>query len=310
MKKIDTHCHLYPPEYMNEVGKRNLFKTNKPPVWISLDERINKMDAYGIETQVLSLSNPLTYFGDDGLNLHLAQLTNDYISDTCRKNPARFKQFAILPLENIKNAMDELDRVRKSPGFAGLVIGAHINGKRLASPEFITFFEEVNRMGTIIFVHPVWPVGIEKENEYRDFYRSVGFLWETTMAIGRLAISGYFERYPKIKWILSHLGGTIPFVYTSFDVCQKRNPNNEPMAPQPASEYLRKIYVDTARHFTEPILNCAIDLYGEDHIVFGSDIPFAYDVTKMNIEMLDRSEYPIQTKQKICYENARGLLNK
>ena len=128
------------------------------------------------------------------------------------------------------------------------------------------------------------------------------------MAVGRMALSGFFEKYRNIQWIFSHLGGTLPFVYTSMDMCQKRNPAKEHMAPKPASSYFRNLYVDTGRLITAPILNCAIDLYGKEHIVFGSDLPFAYDVTSLNVPRLEGLDLPGLTKEMICFENAKRLL--
>ena len=309
MKKIDTHCHLFTQEYVDELNKRSLFNIRtRPPVWTSAEARIADMDKLGIERQVLSLSNPLVYFPDDGLNLHLAQMINDFLAEVCHKHPDRFSGFVAVPLGNVKHATDELKRALKAPGMLGVVVGTHVRGKILASPEFLPFFEEVNRLGVPIFIHPVSPLGIEKVQEYQDLHRSVGFLWETTMTVGRLALSGVFEKYQNIDWILSHLGGTIPFVYTSLDMCQKRNPAKEYVPPKPASEYLRRLYVDAARHLTMPILACALDLYGEDHIMFGSDIPFAYDVASQNVPALESFNISDQLKQRICYQNAQRLL--
>ena len=87
-----------------------------------------------------------------------------------------------------------------------------------------------------------------------------------------------------------------------------RNPAKEYMPPKPASEYLKQLYVDTARHLTIPILNCALDLYSEEHILFGSDIPFAYDVAKLNVTRLEKFNLPQVFKQKLCYENTKKLL--
>ncbi len=308
MRKIDTHCHLFPPAYVDELNRRGLFKVRtRPPVWDSTEARIADMDRLGIERQVLSLSNPLVFFEDDSLNLCLAQMVNDAIGEVCRQHPDRFSGFIAVPLAKVQDAINELHRAIKYPNMVGVVVAAHIRGKALGSEEFLPFFEEVNRSGLTIFIHPVSPVGIEKVTQYQDFCRSVGFLWETTMAVGRLALAGVFEKYPNIKWLLSHLGGALPFVYTSMDMCQQRNPANEYVPAKPLSEYFRQLYVDTARHMTEPILNCALDLYGDEHIVYGSDIPFAYDVTRLNLVKLNELNLTRRQKQKLCYQNAQKL---
>jgi aminocarboxymuconate-semialdehyde decarboxylase len=310
MKKIDLHCHFYPPDYVDEIEKRKLFEVRtRPRSWTSVEARIGDMEQYGIERQVLSLSAPFVYFEDDELNLHLAQMINDFVATTCRQHPDRFSGFVAVPLRNLKDAMDEMKRALKLPGMLGVGVASHIKGKVLTSAEFAPFFEELNRLGLPVMVHPEYPLGIGTVQDYQDFYRSMGFLWETTMSVGRMALSGFFETYKNIRWIFSHLGGTLPFVYTSMDMCQKRNPGKEVMAPQPASSYFRNLYVDTARLVTGPILNCALDLYGKEHIMFGTDMPFAYDVASLNVPRLEGLEIPQSTKQMICYENAKKLLN-
>jgi predicted TIM-barrel fold metal-dependent hydrolase len=310
MKKIDLHCHFYPSEYVNEIEKRKLFEVRtRPRPWTSVDARIADMDQYGIERQVLSLSAPFVYFEDDELNLHLAQMINDFLATTCQKHPDRFSGFVAVPLRNINHAMDELKRGLNLSGMIGAGVASHIKGKVLTSPEFAPFFEELDRLGLPVAVHPEYPLGIGNVQDYQDFYRSLGFLWESTMAIGRMALSGFFEKYGNIRWIFSHLGGALPFVHTSMDMCQKRNPGKEVMAPKPASSYFRNLHVDTARLVTGPILNCAMDLYGKEHIVFGSDLPFAYDVTSLNVPRLEGLDISPETKQMICTENAKKLLN-
>ena len=308
MKKIDVHCHLYPKEYVEEVKKRNLFTTHSLPEWKSAEDRIAVMDRFGIERQVLSPSSPFTYFEDDGLNLYLSRAINGLMLGICSKYPDRFSGFINVPLCNVKQTIDELKHFIKARGILGVSVGANIHGKPLVSPEFAPFWDEVNRLSLPVMIHPVSPIGIDNVGEYKDFYRSVGFLWETTMAVGRMALSGFFDSYPNITFILSHLGGALPFVYTSMDMCQKRNPTKEFVPSRPLSEYFRRLYVDSARLLTVPILTCAIDLYGEKGIMFGSDIPFACDVTQLNIPRIEGFDISEQLRQKILYENAKRLL--
>jgi predicted TIM-barrel fold metal-dependent hydrolase len=308
MNKVDVHCHFFPPQYVPEVDKRHYFKTRPlPPVWDSSGTRIAYLNKVGIGRQVLSLSSPLVYFNDDSFNLFLSQMANDFLMDICRQAPDRFSGFYVVPLRKIKDAMDELNRIKNAPHMEGIVIGTHIDGKELSSAEFVPFFEEANRQTLTIFLHPVPQVGIENIQEYRDFFRSLGFLWETTTAVARMAISGVFEKYPNITWILSHLGGTIPFVYTSFDIGQKRNYAKEYVPPEPISRYLRKLYVDTARQISAPILECAVDLYGPDHILYGTDLPFAYEVTELNVTLFEKLPLSTQLKEQIFSRNAEKL---
>jgi aminocarboxymuconate-semialdehyde decarboxylase len=310
VKKIDVHCHFYPAEYVQEIERRKLFEVRtRPKIWESVDARIADMDNFSIERQVLSLSAPFVYFEDDELNLHLSRTINDFLIDITDHYPDRFSGIIAVPLRNIKHALDELKRAVTAPGIVGVGIASHIKGRMLTSAEFAPFFEEVDRLAIPVMVHPEYPLGIGKVNDYQDFYRSMGFLWETTMAVGRMALSGFFEKYKSINWMFCHLGGALPFLYTSMDMCQKRNPGKEHVAPKPVSSYLRNLYMDTARLVTAPILDCAIDLYGKEHILFGTDIPFAYDVASLNVPRLDALDLPEPTRQMISYKNAQKLFN-
>lgn len=313
MKKIDMHCHFYPKKYSDELEKRDLLRVMRPPVWESTEARIADMDKFDIERQVLSPSTPFAYFEDDELTLYLARLNNDAMIDICKKYPDRFAGFINVPLGNVKNSIDEVKRLLNAPGVLGVGLGSHIRGKPLASPEFAPFFDEVNRLGLPVTIHPNFPAGIENVQEYKHFFQSVGFLWETTMAVGRMAITGMLERLPNITWILSHLGGALPFVYTSMDMCQKRDATSwgmgkNAMPPKPLSEYIRKMYVDAARVVTRPILVCAIDLYSEGHVMFGSDIPYAYDATSINIPRIEGLDLSGKFKENFFYHNAKKLL--
>lgn len=314
MKKIDMHCHFYPKEYVAEINKRNLFDIHGMPLWESAESRIAEMDRFDIERQALSPSSPFVYFEDDDLNLYLAQASNDALADVCRKHPNRFSGFINVPLGNVKHAIDELKRMIKAPGIVGVGLGTNIRGKPLSSPEFTPFFEEVNNLAIPITIHPQSPPGfLDNVPKYKDFYRSVGWLWETTMAVGRMALDGVFDRFRNINWSLSHLGGAIPFVYTSMDACWRRDPTKwgqikEDMPPKPLSEYFRRLYVDAPRLITAPILACAIDLYGEEHVMFGTDIPYIYDVISMNINRIEGLHLPRKSQENFFYENAKRLL--
>lgn len=162
MKKIDMQCHFYPREYLSEIEKFQLFESHSVPLWESAEARIADMTKLNIERQVLSLSNPFIDSEDDGLNLSLAQMINDFLADVCRKHPDRFSGFINVPLRNVKHATDELKRAMKAPGMLGVILGAHTHGKPFISPEFTPFFEEVNRLGIPIMIHPTTPPGVRE----------------------------------------------------------------------------------------------------------------------------------------------------
>jgi len=152
--KIDVHCHVKTGEYLNEVerlsgkdAEKVLFDIGIPiPVWDSAESRLAKMDELGIDVEVLSTSLPPQSFGDKA-DLHLAQMTNEFIANLCSKYPSRFKGFANVPLSNPSLATEELNRAINDLGLIGIAVGTYISRIPLTSPEYLTFLAEVNRMG-------------------------------------------------------------------------------------------------------------------------------------------------------------------
>lgn len=324
MKKIDSHCHLTHKEYREELKKRGWVSSvgPLPPTeetqsrnWREYAEaRIANMDKLDIERQVLIC--PISYTSDDEFNHYWAQANNDFLARVCRKYPDRFSGFATVPLQNVSHAIDELKRGIKSPGMVGVVLGSHVGEKMLDFPELMPFYEESNKMGLTIFIHPQLPLGFDKVPEYQrrqwaNLYQFIGFLFDTTMAVSRMAFMGIFERYENINLIVSHLGGVLPFVCHSIDIMREemiRDGKETP--PKPPSEYFKRFYADTGRPLKRATLECALALFGEDHILFGSDMPSwteGFDAPRRIIAAIEALDLPVQTEERIFYGNAKRL---
>lgn len=325
MKKIDTHCHFFNVEFAKELERRGLVTEAASPTigetgsrgWEEYVEAlIAEMDKLDIERQVLSGPRfPSSHFGDDESDLHRAQAGNDFLAEVCRKYPDRFSGFIHVPLDNVSHAIDELQRAMNAQGMVGVSLRSHLGGKMLDSPELMPFYEEANKLGLTILIHPVLPIGFENIPQYQQFspdlYRFIGFLFDTTMAVSRMAYQGIFERYENLNLIVSHLGGMLPFVYPSVDIMWERmRRDNLETPPKPPSEYFKRFYADTARPLTAATLHCALALFGEDHILFGSDMPHWMEVQapKRIISTIEALDLPVPTKEKIFSGNAKRLL--
>jgi len=323
MKKIDTHCCLRYREYQEELERRGwAAEAARPTIgetgsrdWEEYIEAvIADMDKLDIERQVMTCCSTF-HFGDDEFNLYWAQAANDFLAEVCRKYPDRFSGFISVPLGNVSHAIDELQRAMKAQGMVGVLLDSHLGGKMLDSPELMPFYEEANKLGLTIFIHPVLPVGFENIPQYQQFrptiYRFIGFLFDTTMAVSRMAYQGIFERYENLNFIVSHLGGMLPFVYPSVDIMwEKMVREGVETSPKPPSEYFKRFYADTARPLTAATLQCALALYGEDHILFGSDMPHWMEdqAPRRIISKIEALDLPVPTKEKIFSGNAKRLL--
>ena len=325
MKKIDTHCHIHFEEYKKELQKRGWIREGLgPPIPEAASLGIEKyadhiitiMDHLDIERQVLSCPFYYTTQGDDKFHLYWVQAINDFVAEFCSKYPDRFSGFFNLPLNNINHTIDEIHRASKAQGMVGIFLCTHNGEQMLDSPELIPFYEEVNKLGLTLFIHPVLPYAIEQTPGYKEFdrlYRFIGFLFETTIAVTRMVLKGIFEKFEKMNVIASHYGGMIPFVIPSIDILwdkmstiRKGTPSKSP------SEYFKNIYVDTARPLKKTTLQCTIDLVGEDHILFGSDIPNWMERTsnspKRIVSAIEGMGLSAQTEEKIFYGNAKRIL--
>lgn len=313
--KIDVHCHVNTSEYQNEIERLSgkgaeevLFNIGIPiPVWDSVEDRLAKMDELGIDIEVLSTSLPAQSFGDKA-DLHLAQMTNEFIADLCSKYPSRFKGFANVPLSNPSYATEELNRAINDLGLIGIATGTYISRIPLTSTEYLSFFAEVNRMKLPIHLHPSVPFGIDIMTQYH-LGAWIGFLFETTLAASKMVFDGIFERFPDIDLILSHFGGTIPFVVHRMDDGFKGFPEIRENILKLPSEYFRRFYYDTATSFTKASFMCSYDFVGPEKIIFGTDDPFARSrLIEKKISQIEELGLSGEAKEKIYSGNAKEVL--
>jgi len=199
----------------------------------------------------------------------------------------------------------------------GVVLGSHIGERMLDFSELMPFYEELSNRGTTIFIHPQLPLGFDKVPEYQrwqwaNLYQFIGFLFDTTMALSRMAYVGIFEKYENINLIASHLGGLLPFVCPSIDIMwEEMARDGKEIPPKLPSEYFKRFYADTGRPLKRANLECALALFGEDHILFGSDMPNwteGFDAPRRIISAIETIDLPVQTEEKIFYGNAKRLL--
>uniref|UniRef100_A0A831TIS3 Amidohydrolase n=1 Tax=Thermorudis peleae TaxID=1382356 RepID=A0A831TIS3_9BACT len=287
--RIDVHTHVQPPEFLEalvasgryechqddaghivvrEKGARFLTTT---PQMHDPAQRVEEMDASGIDVQIVSVTTPQVYFLQGQACIDLARRCNDYLAGVVQQYPDRFRALASVPLTaGADAAARELERCLDDLGMVGVLVGANIDGRPIDAPEFAPFYEEVNRRGTVMFIHPMVPAGVEVMADYA-LAPLVGFMMDTTLAVARLIFSGFFERFPRVRVLVGHLGASIPYLAGRLDIGYRSYPDCQRI-PCPPSEYIRRLYLDTVS-FHEPALRCALETVGPDRIVFGSDYP-------------------------------------
>jgi len=299
---IDLHVHYYTESYVEAILSADSISTYRRQdgrlvaKWRSgvaltvVDphpgpaERIEMMDQLGIATQLLSVPSPNAYFIESAAAEQLARRTNEEFAGICRDHPGRFESLAMLPLQDVGMAIDVLDWSLGDLGMKGVMILSNIDGKPLDDPSLDAFWEAANDRDLLVYVHPTVPDA--PHHDTNALAIAVGFFSESTLAVARLAYSGVFERYPRIRWVFSHLGGTLPVILPRLDSYWRQFEDCRERAPRPPSEYARDLVFDTASKHGAAI-QCAIDTFGKDRLVFGSDYPHVPGGTGPYIEAIE-----------------------
>ena len=286
---VDLHVHYYTDAYLQAVESapsttvyrrehdgrfvctwRSGVALTVPQPHPGVEQRLELMDQSGIQTQVLSIPSPSTYFLEPQAADTLSRQVNEDLSELCREYPGRFEALAALPMHDTDRALAVLDHALDALGMAGVMILTNIDGVPLDHESFEPFWAAADEKGLLVYVHPTVP-----DAEHLDDFAlaiGVGFLGDTNLALARLAYSGVFERYPRIRWVFSHLGGTIPFMLPRLDNYYRQFPECRERAPRMPSEYIKSLTFDTASSH-RPAIKCAVDTLGLDRLVFGSDYP-------------------------------------
>ena len=326
--KIDIFCHILPEKYKKALDEaapghvQQNINNLLPTLW-DLDHRFRIMDKYGV-MQVLTLSRPPIeeVISDPKKALDLTRRANDEMAEIVLKHPDRFPAaVAAVVLTDVDASLKELERTIIDLRFRGAQIYTNMNGKPLDSPEFEPLFEMMSRYNLPVWIHPTHGV---TANDYSSESGSkyavdgtFGWPYETTMAMTRLVFSGILERYPNLKVITHHCGGMVPFYEQRIIAFQdniemaRRNKDKDRLSGAPI-KYYKKIYADTAIYGNTPGLMLGRAFFGIDHLLFGTDFPFAGQygerVTRQTIAAIEEMDISDGEKKKIFEDNARALM--
>jgi 6-methylsalicylate decarboxylase len=208
--RIDVHHHLFPPAYRAAIGNRAAGQ----PAW-SLAQSVEAMDQGGIATSALSVSSPGVWFGDVPEGRRLSRIVNDYGAMAAKDYPGRFGLFAALPLADIDGSLREIEYALDTLNADGIGLLTSYGDKWLGDAAFAPVWTELNRRKAVIYTHPTTAACCG--NLHNDV-PAVMIEWatDTTRTAASLLFSGTAARYPDIRWILSHGGGTMPFLLSRF----------------------------------------------------------------------------------------------
>jgi aminocarboxymuconate-semialdehyde decarboxylase len=295
MKTIDVHAHAFPAAYLEElasspgpvtaersgdaydlwVGGRHFVRLG--PEFVDLDLRLPAMDAAGVDVQVVSLGPPFLEWVSREEAVEMARLVNDHLVSLSDRSDGRFLPAAALPLQRPDALVEELRRAGDT-GHRMAILPTRSGDVELDDPALVELFQEAERLGMGLFVHPIGRPGTEYMNPYR-LEISIGFTTETTVAAARLLLAGYLDRFPGLKLCLAHLGGSLLWLGSRVEMIRGLLPGASSVTEATMADLMGRLYYDTM--VLDPgQIRYAIERVGASQLLFGTDTPYLDDQTE------------------------------
>ncbi len=270
--RIDVHHHLTPPGYISELGPTGKNVLELPTLGWTPAKAIEEMDAGGVATSITSITTPGLWFGDPASAQRLARACNDYAAKLVSGYPHRFGMFVNLPFPDIEGSLKEIAYGLDVLKADGVSLFTSYGDKWLGDPAFDPVFEELNRRKAVVYTHPTLndccrnlvPGIINSAIEYGT---------DTTRAIGRMVFSGTSQKFPSIKLIWSHAGGTMPYLVGRL-TRMAQTPKYATLLPKGFLPEAQRFYYDTAQAASAPAMAALKMVAPLSHILFGTDFPY------------------------------------
>lgn len=330
MKAIDVHAHLVPRSawraaeagrewhgYRYEpgegvgtfVGGGRRIAFTSPKVRFTPEERLQDMDAQGVDVQVVSIHTPFFGYHLDGpRGLALAREVNDEIAAMTRQWPQRFAGLATLPMSDVDLAIGELERAVTVLGLKGAELDTLVNGDNWDEPRFLPLFRAAESMGAVLFFHPQPQHNfmVDRAGRY-GLFNSLGVVVEDAIVVAILILGGILERCPGLKACIAHGGGPACHAMGRLDRGWQNTPAERRSIPHAPSRYQRRLYYDTVVG-NEQTLRFLIDEVGIDRVVMGSDWPFVPWHPSPVAWLQGLGRLSQEEKERILWRNLESLL--
>jgi 6-methylsalicylate decarboxylase len=274
---IDVHGHVWTDEYldlMDKFGKKDTWVQRNKGAGIGnaeMQKHLEMMDSVGIGIQALSICPQAPQFANKENAVTAARKANDIYAEVVQKWPKRFLAYAAIPLPHVDESLKELDRMLGVKGFVGATIGTSILDKSIADAAFMPVYQELNRRSSVLFIHPGgYGAYSPLITEYHLTWM-IGAPIEDTIAVMHLITLGIPQKFPNLKIINTHLGGSLPVLMQRLDNISVWE---YPSTPEKPSLTVRRMWYDTVGHGYDPALKAAVDSIGADRLVFGTDYPY------------------------------------
>src|SRR5438270_2187272 len=280
VRTVDVHAHCHVPEANALMGLKV-----QPPSLVVSPERIEAMDAQGIDVEALSINPIFWYKAEPDLAGQVVKLQNEKLAEICAAHPDRFVGLASVALQHPDLAAEQLEVAVKQLGLRGALIGGSVNGEELSDPKFHPFWAKAEQLGALIFIHPQGTAEVNATGRFKGngvLDNVIGNPLETTIALSHLIFEGTLDAFPGLKICAAHAGGYLPSYTARSDQGCVTFPARctKTLAKKP-TEYLRQLYYDSLV-FTPEALRHLVAETGADRIVMGTDYPFPWTQTSVD----------------------------
>jgi len=274
------------------------------PAMFDYGLRLKTMNEHGVDVCIVSLTCPNCYWGGANVSLQAAKIMNDDMAAARTAYPGRIEWFASLPWQYPELAQTELERAIAN-GAIGVMVLANIDGKPLTDPAFEAIWRAIDARALPVLVHPTAPPGVATMDMQRfQLTASIGFTFDTSLAVSRMIYDGFFDRYGKLRIIASHGGGALPYLISRMDQCFDNIPAcREKISVRP-SEYMSRICAD-AVVFAPGVLDLCVAAFGADNVLYGSDYP--HTIGDMPGCLARVNALPDAVRDKVRGSNARRV---
>jgi len=274
------------------------------------DSRIKFMDEVGISLQVLSLTMPGVQAFAPDIAVPMARETNDIVAEAVKKHPTRFAGFASIATAAPAEAAKELERCVTKLGFKGTMINGHAQGSYLDDKKYWGIFEAAQALDVPIYLHPREPNQAVLKAYFEDYPElqtaAWGFAMETCTHFLRLVFAGVFDAYPKLKFILGHMGEGLPFWLNRFEDHTRFSMQARGLKRGPRQYLTENLVITCSGNFSTGAFLCAVMEMGIDNVLFSVDWP--YESNKVGVEFLKHLPLSPADKEKFAHGNAERVL--
>ena len=277
---------------------------------LSMDERLQIMDQNGVDMHLLSLTIPGVQMFERDAAIAATRSANDYLADVIRRHPARFAGLAAFAPQDPAGSAREMQRAIASLRLNGFIINSHTNNEYLDAEKYWEIFEAAEALGRPIYLHPRSPSDGMAE-PFRD-YQLGGSMWGYAIEAGthavRLIMNGVFDRFPKLKIVLGHMGEDVPYWLWRLDYMHARRSSQgqvKKLALKPSEYFLRNFAITTSGVESHDVLNYVLQVLGPDNVMWAIDYP--YQPTPPAVAFMDSAAIPEAVKAKLYHGNAERI---